>query len=54
MVGRAGSPAYYDAAARVAPSLCRREVPGSHWAPRAHPDLIAGWIAEFAAEHEPA
>ena len=48
------SPTYYDAAARVAPSLCRREVPGSHWAPRAEPDLIAGWIAQFASEHEPA
>jgi pimeloyl-ACP methyl ester carboxylesterase len=47
------SPAYYDAAARMAPSLCRREVPGSHWALRSHPDLMAAWIAQFAAEHEP-
>ena len=44
------SPSYYDAAAKVAPSLRRREVPGSHWAPRSHPDLVAGWIAEFAAD----
>ncbi|HEY2318767.1 MAG TPA: alpha/beta fold hydrolase [Solirubrobacteraceae bacterium] len=48
------SPSYYDAAARVAPSLSRREVPGSHWAPRAQPDLIATWIASFAAENDPA
>jgi hypothetical protein len=37
----------------VAPGLLRRSVPGSHWAPRGQPDLIAEWIAEFAAEHEP-
>jgi pimeloyl-ACP methyl ester carboxylesterase len=44
------SPSYYDAAADVAAGLRRREVPGSHWAPRAQPDLVAGWIAEFAVE----
>ena len=43
-------PAYYDAAEMVAPGLCRRQVPGSHWAPRAQPDLVAEWIAHFA-EH---
>jgi hypothetical protein len=48
------SPSYYDAAARVAPSLLRREIPGSHWAPRAQPDLIAEWIAQFASAHDPA
>jgi pimeloyl-ACP methyl ester carboxylesterase len=42
------SPAYYDAAERVAPGLRRLEVPGSHWAPRAQPDLVARWIARFA------
>ena len=47
------SPSYYDAAARVAPSLLSREIPGSHWAPRAQPDLIAEWIAQFASEHDP-
>jgi pimeloyl-ACP methyl ester carboxylesterase len=47
------SPAYYDAAARVAPSLLRREVPGSHWAPRAEPDLVAEWIAQFALDNDP-
>ena len=46
------SAAYYDAAARVAPGLRRREVPGSHWAPRTEPALIAGWVAEFAQEME--
>lgn len=44
------SPSYYDAAADVAPALRRRQVPGSHWAPRSEPDLVADWIAEFAAE----
>jgi pimeloyl-ACP methyl ester carboxylesterase len=42
------SPSYYDAAVRVAPGLRRREVPGSHWAPRAQPELVAAWVAEFA------
>jgi pimeloyl-ACP methyl ester carboxylesterase len=46
------SASYYDAAARVAPGLRRREVPGSHWAQLAQPDLIAGWVAEFAVEME--
>ncbi|MGZ4165880.1 MAG: alpha/beta fold hydrolase [Solirubrobacteraceae bacterium] len=48
------STSYYDAAAQVAPGLCRREVPGSHWAPRAQPEPIAVWIAQFASEHHPA
>ena len=42
------SPAYYDAAERVAPGLRRLQIPGSHWAPRAQPELVAGWIARFA------
>jgi pimeloyl-ACP methyl ester carboxylesterase len=44
------SPSYYDAAADVAPALRRREIPGSHWAPRAQPELVAAWIAEFVRE----
>jgi pimeloyl-ACP methyl ester carboxylesterase len=44
------SPSYYDAAADVAPALRRREIPGSHWAPRAQPELVAAWIAEFVGE----
>jgi pimeloyl-ACP methyl ester carboxylesterase len=48
------SPSYYDAAARVAPGLLRREVPGSHWAPREEPDLVAKWVAEFAQATEAA
>jgi pimeloyl-ACP methyl ester carboxylesterase len=43
------APSYYDAAGRVAPDLRRRVIGGSHWVPRTEPDLIAGWIAEFAA-----
>lgn len=42
------SPSYYDAADRVAPGVVRREVPGSHWAPRSQPELVAGFIAGFA------
>jgi pimeloyl-ACP methyl ester carboxylesterase len=42
------SPAYYDAAEEVAPGLRRRTLPGSHWAPRTHPEPLAEWIAEFA------
>jgi pimeloyl-ACP methyl ester carboxylesterase len=48
------SASYYDAAARVAPGLRRREVPGSHWAPLAQPELVAGWVAEFAQETDQA
>ena len=48
------SASYYDAAARVAPGLRRHEVPGTHWLPRAQPDLIAGRVAEFALEIEAA
>ncbi|MGA9860282.1 MAG: hypothetical protein WBQ18_20615, partial [Solirubrobacteraceae bacterium] len=44
------SAAYYDAADRVAPGVRRRTIPGSHWAPRAAPELLATWIAEFATE----
>lgn len=44
------SPAYYDAAERVAPALRRRMIPGSHWALRTEPDRVAAWIAEFARE----
>lgn len=42
------SPSYYDAADRVAPGVVRRSVPGSHWAPRSHPETVAAWIGEFA------
>jgi pimeloyl-ACP methyl ester carboxylesterase len=44
------SPSYYARAADRAPQLRRRAVPGSHWAPRAQPELLAGWIAEFARD----
>ena len=46
------SRSYYDAADVVAPGLVRRTVPGTHWAPRAQPDLVAQRIAEFALEHQ--
>jgi pimeloyl-ACP methyl ester carboxylesterase len=48
------SASYYDAAASVAPGLRRHEVPGTHWLPRAQPDLIAARVAEFAHETEAA
>jgi NAD(P)-dependent dehydrogenase (short-subunit alcohol dehydrogenase family)/pimeloyl-ACP methyl ester carboxylesterase len=41
---------YYDAADQVVPGLRRRTLPGSHWAPRSQPDLVARWIAEFVRE----
>ncbi len=44
------SASYYDAAAQVAPGLRRHEVSGSHWMPRAQPELIAARVAEFARE----
>ncbi|HEY1567231.1 MAG TPA: alpha/beta fold hydrolase [Solirubrobacteraceae bacterium] len=46
------SASYYDAAARVAPGLRRREVDASHWAQLTQPDLIAGWVGDFAQEME--
>jgi pimeloyl-ACP methyl ester carboxylesterase len=41
---------YYDAARRLAPDLRAHTVPGSHWAPRCQPDLVAGRIAEFVRD----
>ncbi|MGH2866796.1 MAG: alpha/beta fold hydrolase [Solirubrobacteraceae bacterium] len=46
------SDSYYEAAEQVAPGLRRRTVPGSHWAQRSRPELVAGWIAEFVAEKD--
>ncbi len=46
------SPRYYESATRLAPKLRRRTVAGSHWAPRARPELIARWVAEFVDEVE--
>lgn len=44
------SAAYYDAATRAAPGLRHREVVSTHWAQLTEPDLIAGWVGEFALE----
>jgi pimeloyl-ACP methyl ester carboxylesterase len=44
------SESYYELAESRAPSVKRRVVPGSHWAPRSEPELIARWLAEFAHE----
>ncbi len=41
---------YYESAERHAPGLRRRTVPGSHWAPRSQPDLVARWIGELVEE----
>ena len=46
------SPSVYDAAESVAPGLRRRLVAGSHWAQRAQPELVAGWVAEFVRDTE--
>lgn len=43
---------YYDGLERIAPRLRRRMVAGSHWAPRRHPEVIAGLIAELVDEVE--
>jgi pimeloyl-ACP methyl ester carboxylesterase len=48
------SPSYYDAAERVAPGLRREEVPGTHWMPRAQPDLVAARVAAFVEVTEAA
>ena len=48
------SASYYDAAARVASGMRRREVDATHWAQLAQPDVVAGWVAEFAQEREAA
>jgi len=45
-------PGYYEAVEDYVPSVRRRIVAGSHWAPRAQPELISGWIADFASEIE--
>ena len=44
------SESYYELAESRAPSLVRRTVPGSHWAPRSQPELVAQWIGEFALQ----
>lgn len=43
---------YYELAERYAPRLRRRVVESGHWAPRAEPSLVAGWIEEFVDEVE--
>src|SRR5437588_1154642 len=46
------SPEYYELADRHAPRLRRRIVGSGHWAPRAQPERIAGWIESFVDEVE--
>jgi NAD(P)-dependent dehydrogenase (short-subunit alcohol dehydrogenase family)/pimeloyl-ACP methyl ester carboxylesterase len=47
------SPDYYEAADRATPAgLRRRTVAGSHWSPRARPELLARWIGEFVSDVE--
>jgi len=41
------SPAVFDGVERWAPGLRRRQLDTSHWVPRTHPEVLAGWIAEF-------
>ena len=38
---------YYELAERYAPSLRRRTIGTTHWAPLTHPELLARWISEF-------
>jgi NAD(P)-dependent dehydrogenase (short-subunit alcohol dehydrogenase family)/pimeloyl-ACP methyl ester carboxylesterase len=44
------SPDYYDMADRHAPIVRRRTLPGSHWAPRSQPRLVARWIESFVED----
>jgi len=44
------SGSYYELAEARAPRVVRRTVPGSHWAPRSQPELVAEWIGEFARQ----
>ncbi|ASY33909.1 short-chain dehydrogenase [Streptomyces sp. CLI2509] len=47
------SPYLYDKVGDWTPrGLRRRAVPAKHWLPRSRPELLAGWIADFVAEHE--
>jgi pimeloyl-ACP methyl ester carboxylesterase len=46
------SPQYYDDAERYAPNLRRATVPGSHWAPRSQPEVLAKLIGDFVADVE--
>jgi pimeloyl-ACP methyl ester carboxylesterase len=43
---------YYELADEYAPGLRRRIVPGSHWAPRSQPELVADLVRSFVAEVE--
>jgi pimeloyl-ACP methyl ester carboxylesterase len=44
------SESYYELAESRAPRVSRRTVPGSHWAPRGEPELVARWVQEFAQQ----
>ena len=46
------SPDYYELADRYAPSLKRRTIGTTHWAPLIQPELLARWISEFVDEVE--
>jgi NAD(P)-dependent dehydrogenase (short-subunit alcohol dehydrogenase family) len=46
------SASYYEGVDQAAPRLRQRTIAGSHWSPRAHPDLIARWIEEFVDDVE--
>lgn len=46
------SPHYYDLAERYAPTLTRRTVGTTHWAPLTQPGLLARWVSEFVGEVE--
>ncbi|GAA2466813.1 SDR family oxidoreductase [Streptomyces macrosporus] len=41
------SPAVHDGLERWVPRLTRRTLRAGHWAPRTHPDRLAGWIGAF-------
>jgi len=41
---------YYDGLEHRAAQLRRRVIAGSHWSPRANPELIADWVSAFVEE----
>jgi NAD(P)-dependent dehydrogenase (short-subunit alcohol dehydrogenase family)/pimeloyl-ACP methyl ester carboxylesterase len=46
------SDSYYAQSEEHAPSVRRRRVAGSHWAPRGQPALVARWVGEFVDDVE--
>ncbi len=46
------SPHAHEGLEERIPNITHRRVAGGHWAPRTHPDLVAGWVAGFVDDVE--